>query len=75
MDRPELESIWDSRMAKWKERALKSQATPILMLCVGHDKHEGEGDIITVEDMTDDDILSTLEAMVKLLKINIARKN
>jgi len=68
MDEAELTQICQSRLARWQKRLVQEHATPVLLLGVGHDDQSGKVVVLTLEEMSDSDILMFVGQTINLLK-------
>lgn len=68
MDNEELREICYDRVARWIERLIKEHSTPIVLVGVGHDHKSGHLVLLTVEELTNDQIVLFLEAAIDHLR-------
>lgn len=68
MTKEECREITTYRFEQWVETATEYNATPILVLTIGHGISGGQTHVITVEGVSDAYTLALLEHAVKLLK-------
>lgn len=62
--------VCDERLNKWRARLINENATPILIVGVGHDHKSGELQLITVEDMPNDRLIAFLRFAIRKLVEN-----
>ena len=60
-------AIAKQRLADWAKRCGPLHCTPVMMLTVGHDHKSGELGIMTVEDVTDAELIRFLDFAIKEL--------
>jgi hypothetical protein len=67
MDTTEVRDICTQRFAGWTERLVASHATPVLLLGIGHDHNSGQLNVITMEDVPDEQLKLFLAATLREL--------
>lgn len=70
-----VKAINDERLGRWKNLLNRKHSTPIIILAVGHDHHEGDLVVLTTEDRSDEETLLFMEGAVKLLREKVASQN
>ena len=56
----DTDTITQDRFASWSEKLLESKATPMLVIGMGHDDHNGEVVIVTCADVKNETIRAAL---------------
>jgi len=74
MDSEEIRSICAERLGKWQERLVSEHSTPVLLLGVGHDSKKGQMVVVTLEDMSDNDLFLFVDGCRRELLDRIAHK-
>lgn len=75
MDRKKINEINVERLSRWKGKLNDAHSTPAVLVGFGHDHKQGEVTVLCTEEMTDFQVLTFLEAAVKMLSQQIASKN
>jgi hypothetical protein len=55
-----VEQIIRERFEEWARLAIECHATPVVLLCVGHDEHSGELHVIAAEGLPSLDLAALL---------------
>ena len=56
MTRDEIRNICDGRLSKWKEILVNNMSTPVILIGVGHERNAGQIHLVTVENVTEEEI-------------------
>lgn len=67
MTREELAIIIGDRLEQWHESCVDAHATPALLVAIGHDHAAGEVNVLTVQDITNDELRLLLAAALARL--------
>lgn len=64
--------ITHERFGRWEKTLANQQATPALIIAIGHNEKTGQVNVVCVEELTDQQIIALLEFAIQSIKGNTA---
>lgn len=63
-----VKAINDERLGRWKNKLIRHNSTPVILIGIGHDHKEGQLLILCTEERTDEELITLLEGTLAQLK-------
>lgn len=67
MSAQQIQQITTDRLAKWAQRAIRNNATPMILINIGHGHNSGQISLCTVEDMDNRMLKALLQRVIEQL--------
>ena len=74
MESEEVKAICDERLGRWTQRLVGEHATPVLLLGVGHDHKSGQLVVLTMEEVSNLELVLFARGAVAKLEAELIRR-